>query len=185
MKEEASDYDKTTKSTEEVKQEALVEKENTPAIAIKEEDNAIKTEIKTEEELERERQLKLEEEKQFEQDKKDALEMMEILNRNKLEKQQNVKHIEELDIYKKELGLWSCVCLSLEDWSAINDKYKKSKKKADQEIAKLISESYLPEMPALFQKAEKERMQRLLAMAPKRQSQRLQVKQQMVRLASF
>jgi hypothetical protein len=108
------------------------------------------------------------------------LEMMEIINRNKLEKQQNVKHIEELDYYKEELETWSCVCLTLEDWSSINDKYKKSKKKADQEIAKLISESYLPEMPALFQKAEKERMQRLLAMAPKRQSQRLQVKQQMV-----
>ena len=76
-----------------------------------------------------------------------------------------------------DLKNWSCVCLNLEDWQSIYDKYSKSKKKLDIEIAKLLAESYLPEMPALFQKAEKERMHRLLSMAPKRQSQRLQSKQ--------
>ena len=86
--------------------------------------------------------------------------------------------IEEKEEYKQELKNWSCICLTLEDWTKVADAYKKSKKKADQEIAKLLEENYLPEMPALFQKAERERMHRLLAMAPKRQSQRLQVKQQ-------
>ena len=114
------------------------------------------------------------------QDQKDVLEVMEIINKNKLERQLNQKKVEELDVYKEELESWSCICMSMEDWVSIGEKYTKSKKKADQEIAKLIEQSYLPEMPALFQKAEKERIQRLLAMAPKRQSQRLQVKSQMV-----
>ena len=122
-------------------------------------------------------------EQQLQQDHKDMLEMMEIINKNKLERQQNQKRVEELDVYKDELHTWSCICLTLEDWISVSEKYKKSKKKADQEIAKLIEESYLTEMPALFQKAEKERMHRLLALAPKRQSQRLQTKQQMVRYA--
>ncbi len=87
------------------------------------------------------------------------------------------KPVEEKEEYLKELKNWSCVCLNLEDWQSIYDKYAKSKKKLDIEIAKLLAESYLPEMPGLFQKAEKERMHRLLSMAPKRQSQRLQSKQ--------
>jgi hypothetical protein len=86
--------------------------------------------------------------------------------------------IEELEVYKQELNNWSCVCLTLEDWMSVSEKFKQSKKKLDQDIWKILEENYLPEMPSLFQKAEKERMQRLLALAPKRQSQRLQVKQQ-------
>jgi hypothetical protein len=121
----------------------------------------------------------MEQEKQNEQDQKDILEMMEILSKQKLEKQLNTKHIEELAIYKEELESWSCLCLTLDDWVNINDKFKKSKKKFDQDLSKLIEQSYLPEMPCLFQKAEKDRNQRLLAMAPKRQSTRLQVKQAM------
>jgi hypothetical protein len=89
-----------------------------------------------------------------------------------------IKLVEEPELYKDELKYWSCVCMSLQDWIDLNERYKTSKKKLDHEISSLIEVNYLPEMPALFQKAEKERMQRLLALAPKRQSQRLQVKQQ-------
>lgn len=60
---------------------------------------------------------------------------------------------EELDEYKEELKNWRCVCITLEDWSAVNERYKQSKKKVDVEIAKIIETNYLPEMPALFQKA--------------------------------
>lgn len=38
----------------------------------------------------------------------------------------------------------------------------------------MLETNYLEEMPALFHKYEKDRIQRLLAMAPKRQSERLQ-----------
>lgn len=38
----------------------------------------------------------------------------------------------------------------------------------------MLEANYLEEMPALFQKYEKDRIQRLLVMAPKRQSERLQ-----------
>lgn len=30
--------------------------------------------------------------------------------------------------YKKELEYWSCVCLTLDDWIQLNEKYKVSKK---------------------------------------------------------
>jgi hypothetical protein len=49
-----------------------------------------------------------------------------------------------------------------------------SKKPADTEIASVLAANYLAEMPALFHKYERDRIQRLLAMAPKRQSERLQ-----------
>ena len=84
----------------------------------------------------------------------------------------------EKEEYLDELKSWSCICVSLEDWSSVVERYKASKKKADQEIAKKLETNYLPEMPALFQKAEREKMQRVMSMAPKRQSQRLQTKQQ-------
>lgn len=60
---------------------------------------------------------------------------------------------EEIEEYKNELKNWSCLCLTLEDWVALNEKYKQSKKKIDQDISKIIETNYLPEMPALFQKA--------------------------------
>ena len=50
---------------------------------------------------------------------------------------------------------------------------KGSKKTADTEIAVLLEKSYLSEMPNLFHKYEKDRIQRLIAMAPKRQSERI------------
>lgn len=90
--------------------------------------------------------------------------------------------IEELDTQnyeetlKKELRHWSCVCVTLEDWYELNDRLKNSAKREDQEIGELLSSQYLPEMPGLFQKAEREKQHRLQAMQPKRQSQRLQSK---------
>lgn len=77
---------------------------------------------------------------------------------------------------KKELKHWSCLCVTLDDWFELNERLKGSKKKQDQDIGELIESQYLPEMPALFQKAEREKQQRLQAMQPKRQSQRLQSK---------
>lgn len=56
-------------------------------------------------------------------------------------------------VYRQELEHWSCVCLTLEDWNNICEKYKSSKKKCDVEIVKLLEANYLPEMPQLFQKA--------------------------------
>lgn len=81
------------------------------------------------------------------------------------------------DTLRKELMHWSCLCVTLDDWFEVNERLKNSKKKQDQEIGELIESQYLPEMPALFQKAEREKQQRLQAMQPKRQSQRLQSKQ--------
>ncbi len=148
--------------------------ENDEKITIKSEnENETKIEpatIKTEEQIENKENIKTETAAEQSNDPNMISEQ--------LFKPQKQPLVEELEIYKNELKYWSCVCLTLEDWNAINEKYKLSKKKIDQEISSLIEQNYLPEMPGLFQKAEKERMQRLLALAPKRQSQRLQSKQQ-------
>jgi hypothetical protein len=60
---------------------------------------------------------------------------------------------EHNETYLKELTYWNCICLTLEDWNILFEKYKKSKKRQDLEIAKLIEVNYLPEMPGLFAKA--------------------------------
>ena len=86
-----------------------------------------------------------------------------------------IKLIDEKKEYLNELKYWRCVCVTLDDWQLTQERYMQSKRAADQHIAKLISENYLQEMPALFLKHEKDRQQRLMALAPKRQSQRLLV----------
>jgi hypothetical protein len=63
------------------------------------------------------------------------------------------KVVPENQQYLDEIKCWRCICTTLEDWSAVCEKYKASKKKPDQELAELIEEQYLPEMPALFAKA--------------------------------
>ncbi len=68
-------------------------------------------------------------------------------------KTQQQPTVQEKEVYLKELKYWSCICLNLDDWQSVHDKYSISKKKSDQDIAKLLAESYLPEMPTLFQKA--------------------------------
>lgn len=153
--------------------------ENDEKSTIKSEnENEIKTEpVKTEEQTENKENIKTETNNETSTDLKPNQDSNINLEQQP-KPQTRLPIVEELEIYKNELKYWSCVCLTLEDWNAINEKYKSSKKKIDQEISSLIEQNYLPEMPGLFQKAEKERMQRLLALAPKRQSQRLQSKQQ-------
>lgn len=79
----------------------------------------------------------------------------------------------EKDEYKSELKFWGCVCLTLEEWTTFHNKLQASKKQVDIDLAAVIETNYLGEMPGLFQKYEKEKLQRLLAQAPKRQSERL------------
>lgn len=71
---------------------------------------------------------------------------------------------------------WSCVCITLDDWNELANKYKKSRKKIDQEIYTNLKNNYLNVLPELYQKAEKERQQREQACAPKRVSMRLEEK---------
>ena len=48
---------------------------------------------------------------------------------------------------------WHCVCVTLDDWYEFTSKYKKSRKKQDQELYRVLEENYLKEMPDLFNKA--------------------------------
>lgn len=162
---------------EEVKEEAIAQEEEEKPVEVKEEPEPVKQEDPVPPPVED--AVKQEENKEEQEPKKEDLEMsayMQMMNEPR-EIKQPERLIEEKAEYKEELKHWSCVCLTLEEWQQVHDRYASSKRKVDQEIAKLIGENYLPEMPALFQKAEKERWQRLMAMAPKRQSLRLQSKQ--------
>lgn len=58
-----------------------------------------------------------------------------------------------MSILKEEKVDWNCVCITLEDWNDFTSKYKKSRKKQDQELYRILEENYLNEMPALFPKA--------------------------------
>ncbi|RNA31554.1 hypothetical protein BpHYR1_018925 [Brachionus plicatilis] len=50
-----------------------------------------------------------------------------------------------------------------------DEQLEEKKQEHDVEIGELIESQYLPEMPALFQKADREKQQLLQALQPKRQ----------------
>lgn len=129
--------------------------------------------LRQKEEDEVEEECVVENEVVEEQDGDDTMSEEDDYEEEDIDIERDVDYDEEL---KKDLKYWTCVCATLDDWVSLNDKYKQSKKKIDQEISELLESQYLTEMPSLFQKAEKERQQRLLAIQPKRQSQRLQSK---------
>ena len=81
--------------------------------------------------------------------------------------------IDEKQEYIAELKFWSCICVSLADWTSVYERFAASKKQIDLELASLLEKNYLEEMPGLFAKHERDQIQRQLAMAPKRQSERL------------
>jgi len=56
------------------------------------------------------------------------------------------------------------------------DSYKKSRKKQDKELYETIAENFLPEISKMFATKEREEKMRLLMLAPKRTSSRIQVK---------
>jgi len=71
---------------------------------------------------------------------------------------------------------WSLVCSTEEEWLALADSYKKSRKKQDKELYETIAENFLPEISKMFATKEREEKMRLLMLAPKRTSSRIQVK---------
>lgn len=48
---------------------------------------------------------------------------------------------------------WNCVCVTLDDWNEFPLKYKKSRKRQDQDLYNILKDNYLNEMPDLFHKA--------------------------------
>ena len=73
---------------------------------------------------------------------------------------------------------WSVVCLTLDDWEKLTEKYKKSTKKCDRELYETLSESFLPEIVKMFAEKEREEKRRMLMMQPKRASSRIERKKQ-------
>ena len=70
-------------------------------------------------------------------------------------------------------------CLTLEDWEGLTERYKKSKKKkADKELFETLSDGFLPEIVKMFAEKEREERRRLLSLAPKRASSRIERKKQ-------
>ena len=73
---------------------------------------------------------------------------------------------------------WSVACLTLQDWEDLTEKYKKSKKKTERELYETLSEGFLPEIVKMFAEKEREERRRLMLMAPKRTSSRIERKKQ-------
>ena len=69
-------------------------------------------------------------------------------------------------------------CLTLKDWEDLTEKYKKSKKKAEKELYETLSDGFLPEIVKMFAEKEREERRRLMLMAPKRTSSRIERKKQ-------
>ena len=71
---------------------------------------------------------------------------------------------------------WSVACLTLQDWENLAAKYKKSKKRCDKELYETIHDSFLPEIVKMYAEKEREERRKLLAMQPKRASNRIERK---------
>ncbi|KAL5006822.1 hypothetical protein ScPMuIL_015628 [Solemya velum] len=71
---------------------------------------------------------------------------------------------------------WHLVCTTLEDWQALAESFKNSKVKCEKQLYQVITDSFLPEIPIILESRERERKKRLLEMAPRRSSNRLEGK---------
>merc|ERR1719402_1806765 len=71
---------------------------------------------------------------------------------------------------------WSLICETEQDWIDPEKKYKKSKRKQDKELYETLSVNFVPEITKMFLTKQKEEQKRLLMLAPKRTSSRIQVK---------
>jgi len=91
------------------------------------------------------------------------------------------EEIEEEDVEMEDPAdftgpVWSLVCSSEEEWKALANKYKKSRKKQDKDLYETLNDNFIPELTKMWQKSEREEKMRLLMLAPKRTSSRIQVK---------
>lgn len=75
---------------------------------------------------------------------------------------------------------WTCVCDSEEDWINLTESLKKSKSAPEVKLHNLLSKNFLPRVHEVFQELErikqKETRQKLLELAPRRESSRIQTK---------
>ena len=71
---------------------------------------------------------------------------------------------------------WSVVCLTQKDWEDLTAKYKKSKKKSDRELYETLNDNFLPEIVKMFAEREREEKRKLMMLAPKRSSNRIERK---------
>ena len=71
---------------------------------------------------------------------------------------------------------WSVACLTQKDWEDLTTKYKKSKKKCDKELYETLNDNFLPEIVKMFAEREREEKRKLMMMAPKRTSNRIERK---------
>lgn len=73
---------------------------------------------------------------------------------------------------------WSVACLTQKDWEDLTEKYKKSKKKSEKELYETLNDNFLPEIVKMFAEREREEKRKLMMMAPKRASNRIERKRQ-------
>ncbi|XP_071956765.1 uncharacterized protein [Antedon mediterranea] len=75
---------------------------------------------------------------------------------------------------------WHIVCNTMEDWEELATKFKKTKSKNEKELYRALANDFLPVMVDLYNQKEKALRKKLLEMAPRRTSGRIQEKKQNV-----
>ena len=66
--------------------------------------------------------------------------------------------------------------MTQKDWEDLTARYKKSKKKCDKELYETLNDNFLPEIVKMFVEREREEKRKLMMMAPKRTSNRIERK---------
>ncbi|XP_033095578.1 bromodomain-containing protein DDB_G0270170-like [Anneissia japonica] len=73
---------------------------------------------------------------------------------------------------------WHLVCDTQDDWEILAQKFKKTKSKNEKELYRALADDFLPVMVDLYNQKEKALRKKLLEMAPRRTSGRIQEKMQ-------
>uniref|UniRef100_A0A8D9EA60 Cat eye syndrome critical region protein 2 n=1 Tax=Cacopsylla melanoneura TaxID=428564 RepID=A0A8D9EA60_9HEMI len=71
-------------------------------------------------------------------------------------------------------GVWQVVCYTEEDWSALAEKTTDAPCKEEKTLHHVLTEDFLPEIPRLFEEKRNLQRKRLMEMAPRRQSTRIE-----------
>ncbi|XP_035673400.1 cat eye syndrome critical region protein 2 homolog isoform X2 [Branchiostoma floridae] len=70
---------------------------------------------------------------------------------------------------------WSLICSTAEDWSDLAESFKGSRTQVERRLYKTLMEDFVPEIPEMIAAKEKLQDRKLLDLAPRRASERIQV----------
>lgn len=63
-----------------------------------------------------------------------------------------------------DISNWQVVCFTEDDWQKLTDKFSKATNRNERALHTLLTESFLPKIPAIFRKRERERRVRYVTL---------------------